>query len=150
MEKTDWRYLSLALSRTDECASVTLGLVTCCPASSGQPISAEGSQRYCTYDAKRPRRLGLRSFPFRLPAGLEEAGVGLVLDKVRRDVGAQTHIHETSLQLLPGTMTVRLGLPVGDEGPLVVPGPGDRVRRPAELDWRCPSSCPSPGRRTIP
>ncbi|MDU0338962.1 ABC transporter ATP-binding protein [Bosea rubneri] len=35
--------------------------------------------------------------------------MGLVLDKVRRDVGAQTHIHETSLRLPPGTMTVLLG-----------------------------------------
>lgn len=35
--------------------------------------------------------------------------MGLVLDKVRRDVGAQTHIHETTLRLLPGTMTVLLG-----------------------------------------
>jgi glycerol transport system ATP-binding protein len=35
--------------------------------------------------------------------------VGLVLDKVRRDVGAQTHVHETTLRLPPGTMTVLLG-----------------------------------------
>lgn len=35
--------------------------------------------------------------------------MGLVLDKVRRDAGAQTHIHETTLRLPPGTMTVLLG-----------------------------------------
>lgn len=35
--------------------------------------------------------------------------MGLVLDKVRRDVGAQTHIHETTLRLPSGTMTVLLG-----------------------------------------
>ncbi len=35
--------------------------------------------------------------------------MGLVLDRVRRDVGAVTHIHETSLRLEPGTMTVLLG-----------------------------------------
>lgn len=35
--------------------------------------------------------------------------MGLVLDKVRRDVGALTHIHETTLRLPPGTMTVLLG-----------------------------------------
>ncbi|TCR68432.1 ABC transporter ATP-binding protein [Bosea sp. BK604] len=35
--------------------------------------------------------------------------MGLVLDKVRREVGAETHIHETSLRLKPGTMTVLLG-----------------------------------------
>ena len=35
--------------------------------------------------------------------------MGLVLDKVRRDVGAQTHVHETTLRLQPGTMTVLLG-----------------------------------------
>lgn len=35
--------------------------------------------------------------------------MGLVLDKVRRDVGALTHIHETTLRLRPGTMTVLLG-----------------------------------------
>lgn len=35
--------------------------------------------------------------------------MGLVLDKVRRDVGAVTHIHETSLRLEPGSLTVLLG-----------------------------------------
>lgn len=35
--------------------------------------------------------------------------MGLVLDKVRREVGAETYIHETSLRLRPGTMTVLLG-----------------------------------------
>ncbi len=35
--------------------------------------------------------------------------MGLVLDRVRRDVGAETHLHETSLRLEPGTMTVLLG-----------------------------------------
>lgn len=35
--------------------------------------------------------------------------MGLVLDRVRRDVGALTHIHETTLRLRPGTMTVLLG-----------------------------------------
>lgn len=35
--------------------------------------------------------------------------MGLILDRVRRDVGAETHIHETSLRLQPGTMTVLLG-----------------------------------------
>ncbi|KFC71649.1 ATPase component of ABC-type sugar transporter [Bosea sp. LC85] len=35
--------------------------------------------------------------------------MGLVLDRVRREVGAETYIHETSLRLKPGTMTVLLG-----------------------------------------
>ncbi|GGC49548.1 ABC transporter ATP-binding protein [Chelatococcus reniformis] len=35
--------------------------------------------------------------------------MGLILDRVRRDVGAETYIHETSLRLAPGTMTVLLG-----------------------------------------
>ncbi|MGO4669270.1 ABC transporter ATP-binding protein [Bosea sp. 2RAB26] len=35
--------------------------------------------------------------------------MGLVLDRVRCEVGAETYIHETSLRLKPGTMTVLLG-----------------------------------------